>query len=390
MTKRLSFSLSSLDKKTNEEIAKLVLSGKETKSFFSTKSKYQKSGIFNSYDNNDNNIFHLLAKKGILYSVLSEIFKHKNDICAREKIDEYRLKELINSENKEGFKPAHITVAKNDFNAFQLLHQYGSRLAEDGIKDSVVKYIVKEQPTFLKQIIVNSISIMEFICFKIIAEKPIFPQIEGAQTNNFAPILSQIINAKNEQTNEFFLDLFTHAWKEILSNPDEQSKMEKILLVVEGHNELELSNDDLTSMARLDNPSTDDARLISQVKNFILSKCATKILKDPEFKICFKKLVEEGFQNNVKFSHINSFIAGETTKEQARQAIQEALAQAQQLILQSQIEIEDNEQIEQNPQQLSGQKSDFSDIELLPENDGFGYCVKIGGYIEEFLLQTES
>jgi hypothetical protein len=376
-----------LDAKKIQEITRLIVFGKEKKSFFPKKSQYQESGIFNTYDNNNNNIFHLLAKKGILSLVLPEVFKHKTTICKRENIDEYRLGALINSENQEGFRPAHITVARNDFEAFQLLHQYGASLAEDGRQDSVVKYIVKEQPTFLRNIIAHSISIMEFICFKIIAEQPIFPQIQGDQKNNFAPILNQIQIAKNAPMDEFFLDLFKHAWKNILANTDEQSKMEKILDVVEKHNDLKLSNEDLTSMVHLDNPSTDDAKLISQVRNFILSKCATEILKDPLFEICFEKFAEGDFKNNLKFPHINNFIAGNITREEAIQAIQEELAQAQQVLLQDQIQ--ENTQSAQKSQQLSAQKSDF-DVELFSENKGFGYCVDVLGGTTDFLHQINT
>jgi hypothetical protein len=122
------------DKKAGVDIIKLnnlIQLGKPIKTFGFIPNGYGSIGLFETY--NGENIFHLLARKSVLSTVVPTIFDNANAILAREGIKENPksfLKKAINALNKDELTPADLAARNNDFAGLQTLDQYGANVIQ--------------------------------------------------------------------------------------------------------------------------------------------------------------------------------------------------------------------------------------------------------------------
>jgi hypothetical protein len=118
------------------KLTDIIINGKPIYKFGFIRWGYEHIGLFEPY--NDGNIFHDLARKGILSIILPVIFSNINKILEREGKNFLEFKQYINAVNKDGLTAAHLAVI-HDVVALQKLYEYGAALSRSDYQVAVHK-----------------------------------------------------------------------------------------------------------------------------------------------------------------------------------------------------------------------------------------------------------
>lgn len=254
----------------------VVTDGKPVKSFFGGVRGYEDIGLFESADNDGNNIIHILANKRVLTQVLPEIFKDAQQICQREKISANPisfLTKLLNTANNSGLTAAHIAIDNNDTAALYLLYQYGINLTDMMYtSQSPIKYIFDINPKFLSKTAAHGpVDLLELICLYAASRKML-------KIEHLVDMSMQIQFSNNIKMHTFFLQFFEYCLLDnFVNNEQDREKITMLLDVVANYTKLELSQHHLIEILNLQNPAQNETALINQAKYHILNQCAKAI-----------------------------------------------------------------------------------------------------------------
>jgi hypothetical protein len=264
MKKELLKELKIDDEKAGVDILKLnqlIQLGKPIKTFGFIHSGYDSIGLFETH--NGENIFHLLAHKGVLSTVVPTIFNNANAILAREGIEIYNnaakffaqegiegikakqisfLKKAINALNQYELTPADLAARNNDFAGLQTLDQYGAQIIQSnawvlgnskylsGLQITVDYANVIKSDNWTKTFENNS-------KFKI-ESSPIFLFMTRAITNNalltddFVKLFGGICTNSNI-SDHIKLDSLSRIIKKIRSSKQDEGRKEKLCAIIQ-------------------------------------------------------------------------------------------------------------------------------------------------------------
>jgi len=226
---------------------RLVLYGKPYKLWGFIPNGYEPINIFTP--KNGNNIFHILAHKGVLPTVLPLFFGNDSaGILEREGVSPSMRDLMINALDSRGFTPAHIAVASNP-TALASLEKHGAALTsksyadvlaqygDSAIKISPLEYIFTRQELAEKFFAQNIRAGCKYIFELLLTEDKII----GKEFPKYLPyIIEQVkafdsVNAKN-----VFDVIFQPYWREILAQ-DIMEKSEALSSIVSKDEEDKIS-----------------------------------------------------------------------------------------------------------------------------------------------------
>ena len=267
------------------------------------------------------NIFHILARKGVLSTVLPTFFGLKSQsILSREKASLDTLKGCMNAFDADKLTPVHIAVKHNPValealskyglvlsgkNYDALLQQYGDKILES----SPLEYIFNED--VVKNFLVQTIRAGCTNVFKLLSEHT---NVRSQLLQHLSYIIQKVNELKTSAAYNVFATIFQDNWKDILiADKSTFTKIMQLMKVVNNtKKELQLPVDNYSDLTAEDWSQLLQAKSLKEntkiLQQSILRKCASKFLDGTLTVLRLEDFTNSGAIDNDKLQKLNAFI----------------------------------------------------------------------------------
>lgn len=298
-----------LNKETIDKIKmnSFIVNGRAYKFLGFISMGYESIGLFKNYDGK--NIFHHLAKKGVLELLLPQFFGPKSsDILAREGISESKLVELLNFPDLKGFTPAHYAVLHEPL-ALQTLIKFGVVLTSENL-ESIFSSEKTAKSFFTATIYSGFTDIFLALCKG-------HPKIQKDFISYLPHIIEEVRRINTINSFKVFDTIFENYWINLLV--DDKSTLIKAMRLFKVLNETNPKDQDiekavfkvsLSDWSNLlsKNEAQQDFTSHNEVKKNILNKFAYAFLNETLQSMKLSDLMNEEAIGRKKFLALQQFV----------------------------------------------------------------------------------